>query len=49
MKGAVSNEGTVPVWRWFWFRHFAKNSSHLFPLIKVLPLLIQLQNNPDYF
>lgn len=39
----------VPVWRRFWFRHLTKNSCHLFSLIKILPLLIQFQNNPDYF
>lgn len=39
----------ISVWRRFWFWHLTKNSCHLFSLIKILPLLIQFKNNPDYF
>lgn len=37
----------VPVWRRFRFWHLIQHSCYLLPVIKVFPLVIELQNDTD--
>lgn len=38
----------VPVWRRLRFGHLIQHACYLLPVIKVFPLVIELQNDTDY-